>query len=777
MTSDHKMAKCAETPTLRSETELWLLGKNISELPPSRIPTKGDVLRYFCYLKDGPMKHEKFINFNSAIADKMCAEVQLQWTKAGIESQRKDKVKAKILDLYESYRVIKKHKGRKSNEKKEQSFVDDMKNYFFVAHRDAEHKIETDRFRLPSQKNEDIQFLTALKVGKKVLFGTEDKKYSKKVNNKLERESLESARQKVEDQRKKDLNKNAEESDNDHTLDSLENNPDPDTDFEIPSCSGYGPPKRPAKVPLELPRNPLKTARIAQMADRLKLSSAQSTAFVAAIVSEGGGDIDKMTLSKRSTRRAGQKVRKEIAEEIKASFIPPQHSVMHWDGKIIPGDHERLAILISGIPDYKEGKLLGIPMIDDGTGLTQANSCISVLHEWKVAPTVVGMSFDTTASNSGWMNGACVIAEKILDRKLFYFACRHHIYERILCSVWRVLFGETSSPDTPEFKDFKNSWHKITDHNTNFKTLEIRNRKLQLRSNDVTTFLYEQLTNANTNDSLPRDDYRECAELMIILLGGVPPRGLHWLKPGAYHHARWMPTIIYSAKMFAFGHLLQFDPEKMKKLERLCIFNTLYYIKPWLMASHGVDAPITDLQLWHDLKEYHAIDPEVSDAAVSAMERHFWYITEELAPFSLFSNQVSEAEKRKIACQLRKVKPSHSELLELGVPVFPTLNSSSKLVSLIGPKSWLLFQTLGFSSDWLTKPPSQWEGDTAYQEIAKFARHVKVVNDLSERAVKLIQDYAHNITKNEVQRQYLLQVVEQHRRLIPDFKKQTLKNV
>jgi hypothetical protein len=40
---------------------------------------------------------------------------------------------------------------------------------------------------------------------------------------------------------------------------------------------------------------------------------------------------------------------------------------------------------------------------------------------------------------------------------------------------------------------------------------------------------------------------------------------------------------------------------------------------------------------------------------------------------------------------------------------------------------------------------------------------VKVVNDLAERAVALIQEFNSSLTRNEEQKQYLLQVVEDHR--------------
>ena len=51
---------------------------------------------------------------------------------------------------------------------------------------------------------------------------------------------------------------------------------------------------------------------------------------------------------------------------------------------------------------------------------------------------------------------------------------------------------------------------------------------------------------------------------------------------------------------------------------------------------------------------------------------------------------------------------------------------------------------------------------------------LKVVNDTAERGVKLIQDYNLILTKDEEQKQFLLQVVQEHRRLYPDASKKTI---
>jgi len=42
---------------------------------------------------------------------------------------------------------------------------------------------------------------------------------------------------------------------------------------------------------------------------------------------------------------------------------------------------------------------------------------------------------------------------------------------------------------------------------------------------------------------------------------------------------------------------------------------------------------------------------------------------------------------------------------------------------------------------------------------------------------KLIQDFATSITNDETQKQYLLQVVEQQRKAVPNFNKDTVNNL
>ena len=56
-------------------------------------------------------------------------------------------------------------------------------------------------------------------------------------------------------------------------------------------------------------------------------------------------------------------------------------------------------------------------------------------------------SFDTTSSNTGIKSGACVLIEKLLEHKVLYLACRHHIHEILLEEAFSITMGPSSGPE------------------------------------------------------------------------------------------------------------------------------------------------------------------------------------------------------------------------------------------------------------------------------------------------------------------------------------------
>ena len=150
-----------------------------------------------------------------------------------------------------------------------------------------------------------------------------------------------------------------------------------------------------------------------------------------------------------------------------------------------------------------------------------------------------------------------------------------------------------------------------------------------------------------------------------------------------------------------------------------------------------------------------------------------WYLTEEMVPLSLFSEKVSDQEKSQIAKQIIRYKPKYSADQSMGQPIFPTVRETTQLKDLVGPKSWLMF-SLFEDSTWLKRPVKSWNTDSNYREMLNWAMHLKVVNDLAERGIQRMAKYSNIITKDEAQKQHLLQSVEEHSKIFPDCKKLTL---
>ncbi len=113
------------------------------------------------------------------------------------------------------------------------------------------------------------------------------------------------------------------------------------------------------------------------------------------------------------------------------------------------------------VTGYQTSKLLGIPKADTSTGENQAQIVYKLLKEWGIAEFVVGLSFDTTAANTGIHKGACVLIEELLGRRLLHLACRHHVFELLAKAVFFEVFGASKSPEVLMFNEFKNQWDSI----------------------------------------------------------------------------------------------------------------------------------------------------------------------------------------------------------------------------------------------------------------------------------------------------------------------------
>ena len=100
--------------------------------------------------------------------------------------------------------------------------------------------------------------------------------------------------------------------------------------------------------------------------------------------------------------------------------------------------------------------------------------------------------------------------------------------------------------------------------------------------------------------------------------------------------------------------------------------------------------------------------------------------------------------------------------------------ASPQLDSLIGERSWLIFDKLAGIANWLRLNVDQRDSDPEYLRLREVLLDLKVVNDLADRCAKNLQDYA-KLARDSRYRKDILMVVNDHRGVFQDLRKQSLR--
>lgn len=85
------------------------------------------------------------------------------------------------------------------------------------------------------------------------------------------------------------------------------------------------------------------------------------------------------------------------------------------------------------------------------------------------------------------------------------------------------------------------------------------------------------------------------------------------------------------------------------------------------------------------------------------------------------------------------------------------------------------FSRFGINTDFFNDDPSTWNTQINYLHGRDIVCSLNVVNDTAERAVKLMEDFHGSLTKDDEKSELLLRCIQEHRRIYPDCKKETLK--
>lgn len=167
--------------SLRSKTEIFLVGFEEAQILGAKLPTNRQVFKTFFYIL-----HEVKLSKNES-AKLAIRETIIFWEKARIQTRREDKCVEKLVNLYERWRVLQKSEKRTSEteKSKREKFSDELDMLFDIAHENVLDKLSID----------DKEFLSNQrgKSHEGCILGV-DEKSTRKEKRRAERLEKESAR-------------------------------------------------------------------------------------------------------------------------------------------------------------------------------------------------------------------------------------------------------------------------------------------------------------------------------------------------------------------------------------------------------------------------------------------------------------------------------------------------------------------------------------------------------------------------------------------------------
>ena len=199
----------------------------------------------------------------------------------------------------------------------------------------------------------------------------------------------------------------------------------------------------------------------------------------------------------------------------------------------------------------------------------------------------------------------------------------------------------------------------------------------------------------------------------------------------------------------------------------------IIYVKAWFQASSAPSAPRIDLQLLKDIYSYRKISESISKNALSKIIRHLWYLSEELVALAFFDDEVSNDTKHHMVTALQTSGAEHPLKR---ITVDPLTLGEKKLENFVTQNTNRFFSITRLPSSFLTKNIDLWSVDKDYQTVKNIVHSMRVINDIAERGVALMDDYNKLHTTSEEQKQFLLLVVKEYRQRYSDRTKKTLMN-
>jgi hypothetical protein len=376
--------------------------------------------------------------------------------------------------------------------------------------------------------------------------------------------------------------------------------------------------------------------------------------------------------------------------------------------------------------------------------------------EYEMSDQIIGLCADTTSSNTGKEKGAIRnIVVHALERPILWLMCRHHIDERHVAHVMKVLLGPTKGPSKGLYVKLRELWpHIFQDVKKLERIVKFNWSQDAFRSGTLLHQLAletkEFCSTALKRETFQRGDYKYLCELLAFFLGADIPN-FSFKQPGAHHDARFMADSLY---LLVLQMTQKYHPsdsetvnaETLKMLQAATNYIVFFHGLFFLKSPMAPQAPSNDLrafriafqlQMVDDFKEFADIEKALNQSLL----RHTWYLAPQLVVLALADRELETEVKTRMLNKLLSYdvpekKDLHKEKPDVHTPVVPM----SVLEDFVNEQSYLLFQLLDITKEellhWKEKGIAACENGGASKSFTYFSKCVSqlaVVNDRAER--------------------------------------------
>ena len=157
---------------------------------------------------------------------------------------------------------------------------------------------------------------------------------------------------------------------------------------------------------------------------------------------------------------------------------------------------------------------------------------------------------------------------------------------------------------------------------------------------------------------------------------------------------------------------------------------------------------LQDIKALWQMSRFKEFNLDSASTTITSILRHSWYLDPAVVVFALADEEYpNRGEMAKKLFSLPRPKEFPLDRQVVNKEVLLSLNYSGKeppsLAPLITEQSWMIFDMLKHNRaeiQWMKLPPEFWNTNDFYCEFTAFIKNIAVVNDASERAIKLVQE-------------------------------------